>query len=401
MAWNEPGGNGPKDPWGNNDRPDRGNNNRGNNNRGGNQPPDLDEALKQLLDKLNGMFGGGGNKRNNNNNQGSGAGGMFGIAAAVLVVMLGFNSVYTLDEQERGVVLRLGEYLKTEQPGLRFKIPLVDQVIPVNTTKVREAEIKERMLTEDENIVEVELNAQYRVVDPVSFALRVEAPERTLLSAAESALRHEVGSTAMDPILTTGRAELAEKVQLRLQDYLERYATGMVLTNVNIKDARPPAQVKAAFDDVQKAKQDKERFINESEAYANSIVPEARGRAQRQLEEASAYKERIIARAEGEAARFDNLYSEYKKAPKVTRERLYIESITEVYNNASKVMVDVDGGNNMMYLPLDQIIKNMPAQAQSSGISDADISRLTDRVLNEYRSRQNSSSSSSRRGEGR
>lgn len=400
MAWNEPGGNGPKDPWGNNDRGGRDNNNRGNNNRGGNQPPDLDEALKQLLDKLNGMFGGGGNNNRNSNNQGSGAGGMFGIAAAVLVVMLGFNAVYTLDEQERGVVLRLGEYLKTEQPGLRFKIPLIDKVIPVNTTKVREAEIKERMLTEDENIVEVELNAQYRVVDPVSFALRVEAPERTLLSAAESALRHEVGSTEMDPILTTGRAELAEKVQLRLQDYLERYQTGMVLTNVNIKDARPPAQVKAAFDDVQKAKQDKERFINESEAYANSIVPEARGRAQRQLEEASAYKERIIARAEGEAARFDNLYSEYRKAPKVTRERLYIESITEVYNNASKVMVDVDGGNNMMYLPLDQIIKNMPAQNKTNAISDNDISRLTDRVLNEVRARQNSSSSS-RRGEGR
>ena len=401
MAWNEPGGNGPKDPWGNNDRGDRGNDNRGNNNRGGNQPPDLDEALKQLLDKLNGMFGGRGNNNRNNNNQGSGAGGMFGIAAVVLVVMLGFNAVYTLDEQERGVVLRLGEYLKTEQPGLRFKIPLVDSVIPVNTTKVREAEIKERMLTEDENIVEVELNAQYRVVDPVSFALRVEAPERTLLSAAESALRHEVGSTEMDPILTTGRAELAEKVQLRLQDYLERYQTGMVLTNVNIKDARPPAQVKAAFDDVQKAKQDKERFINESEAYANSIVPEARGRAQRQLEEASAYKERIIARAEGEAARFDNLYSEYKNAPKVTRERLYIESITEVYNKASKVMVDVDGGNNMMYLPLDQIVKNMPAQSKAGAISDNEISRLTDRVLNEVRARQNSSSSSSRRGEGR
>jgi len=398
MAWNEPGGNGPKDPWGNNDR---GNNNRGNNNRGGNQPPDLDEALKQLLDKLNGMFGGGGNNNRNNNNQGSGAGGMFGIAAAVLVVMLGFNAVYTLDEQERGDVLRLGKYLKTENPGLRFKIPLVDQVIPVKTTQVRTAEIKERMLTEDENIVEVELEVQYRVTDPVSYALRIEQPERTLTTAAESALRHEVGSAAMDPILTTGRPELADKVQIRLQDYLERYQTGMVISQLNIKDSRPPAQVKAAFDDVQKAKNDKETLTNQAEAYANSIVPEARGKAQRQLEEAAAYKERIIARAEGEAARFNNLYSEYKKAPQVTRERLYIESITEVYNNASKVMVDVEGGNNMMYLPLDQIIKNMPAQTQNGGISDADISRLTDRVLNEYRSRQNQSSSSSRRGEGR
>ena len=398
MAWNEPGGNGPKDPWGNNNR---GNNDRGNNNRGGNQPPDLDEALQQLLKKLNGLFGGNGGGNNRNNKQGNGAGGMFGIAAVIVVVMLVFNSVYTLDEQERGVVLRLGEYLKTEQPGLRFKIPLIDQVIPVNTTKVREAEIKERMLTEDENIVEVELNTQYRVLDPIAFALRVESPERTMLSAAESALRHEVGSTAMDPILTVGRAELAEKVKLRLQDYLDRYSTGMELTNVNIKDARPPAQVKAAFDDVQKAKQDKERFINEADSYANSIEPEARGRAQRQLEEARAYKERIIARAEGEAARFENLYNEYRKAPEVTRERLYIETITEVYNKASKVMVDVDGGNNMMYLPLDQIIKNMPAPAATSGgISDNDIARLTDRVLNEVRARQNTSNSS-RRGEGR
>lgn len=398
MAWNEPGGNGPKDPWGNNNR---GNNDRGNNNRGGNQPPDLDEALQQLLKKLNGLFGGNGGGNNRNNKQGNGAGGIFGIAAVIVVVMLVFNSVYTLDEQERGVVLRLGEYLKTEQPGLRFKIPLIDQVIPVNTTKVREAEIKERMLTEDENIVEVELNTQYRVLDPIAFALRVESPERTMLSAAESALRHEVGSTAMDPILTVGRAELAEKVKLRLQDYLDRYSTGMELTNVNIKDARPPAQVKSAFDDVQKAKQDRERFINEADSYANSIVPEARGRAQRQLEEARAYKERIVARAEGEAARFENLYNEYRKAPEVTRERLYIETITEVYNKASKVMVDVDGGNNMMYLPLDQIIKNMPAPAATSGgISDNDIARLTDRVLNEVRARQNTSNSS-RRGEGR
>lgn len=393
MAWNEPGGNGnPNDPWGNNNRGKRGNNNRGNN-----QPPDLDEALKQMLDKLNSLFGGKGDGGKGGNNQG--AGGLFGIAAVILVVLLAFQSVYTLDEQERGVVLRLGEYLKTEQPGLRWKIPLVDRVIPVNTTKVREAEIKERMLTEDENIVEVELNAQYRVVDPVSFALRVESPERTLLSAAESALRHEIGSTAMDPILTIGRAELAEKVQLRLQDYLERYQTGMVLTNVNIKDARPPQQVKAAFDDVQKAKQDKERIINESEAYANSIVPEARGRAQRQREEASAYKERIVARAQGEAERFEKLYAEYKKAPKVTRERLYIEAVSNVYTNTSKVLVDVEGGNNMMYLPLDKLMKQLPRASGASALSDADISRLTDRVLNEYNARRNAQSS--RRGEGR
>jgi len=397
MAWNEPGGKGnPNDPWGNNNR---GNNNRG----GGNQPPDLDEAFKQLMDKLNGLLGGG--KRNNNNGGnggGASAGGMFGIVAALLVVFLGFQSVYTLDEQERGVVLRLGKYLKTENPGLRWKIPLVDQVIPVKTTQVRTAEIKERMLTEDENIVEVELEVQYRVTDPVSYALRIEQPERTLTAAAESALRHEVGSAAMDPILTTGRAELADKVQIRLQDYLERYQTGMVISQLNIKDSRPPSQVKAAFDDVQKAKNDKETLTNQAEAYANSIVPEARGKAQRQLEEAAAYKERVIARAEGEASRFSQLYQEYKKAPAVTRERLYIDAVSEVYSNTSKVLVDVEGGNNMMYLPLDKLVQNLPVApgTGSNGLSSSDISRLTDEVLNEVRSRQNNTSNTVRR-EGR
>jgi membrane protease subunit HflK len=394
MAWNEPGGKGnPNDPWGNNNR---GNNNRG----GGNQPPDLDEALKQLMDKLNGLLGGG--KRNNNNggNGGAGAGGMFGIVGAILVVFLGFQAVYTLDEQERGVVLRLGKYLKTENPGLRFKIPLVDQVIPVKTTQVRTAEIKERMLTEDENIVEVELEVQYRVTDPVSYALRIEQPERTLTAAAESALRHEVGSAAMDPILTTGRPELADKVQIRLQDYLERYQTGMVISQLNIKDSRPPSQVKAAFDDVQKAKNDKETLTNQAEAYANSIVPESRGKAQRQLEEASAYKERVIARAEGEASRFSQLYQEYKKAPAVTRERLYIDAVSEVYSNTSKVLVDVEGGNNMMYLPLDKLVQNLPSAPGGNGLSNSDISRLTDEVLNEVRSRQNNTSNTVRR-EGR
>ena len=395
MAWNEPGGSGkgnPKDPWGNN--------NRGNKNGGGNQPPDIDEVLKQLMDKVNGLFGkkGGGNGNNQGSGGNDGLGGLLVIAAIIGVGLLAFNSFYTLDEQERGVVLRTGQFSSIENPGLHWKIPVVDQVVPVNITKVREAEIKERMLTEDENIVEVELNVQYRVQDPQTFALRVEEPEASLISAAESALRHEVGSTAMDPILTTGRAALAEAVKIRLQDYLDRYQTGIQLTNVNIKDARPPQQVKESFDDVQRAKQDKERFINDAEAYANAIVPEARGRAQRQLEEASAYKERIVARAEGEAARFENLLSEYKKAPQVTRERLYIEAVSEVYTNSSKVLVDVEGGNNMMYLPLDKIIQGMPSSQSKDQMSNSDMSTIADQVINEIRSRQNSTNSVRREG---
>jgi len=380
MAWNEPGGG--KDPW-------------GNNNRGGNQgPPDLDEALKQLMNKLNGMFGGG---DNNNQKNDQGAGGVLGILLVVGLLFLGFNSVYTLDEKERGVILQLGKYDRTEGPGLHFKWPLIETLIPIETTTVRKENIEERMLTEDNNIVEVELNVQYRVSNPVDYALRIENPRLTLQHSAQSALRHDVGSTAMDPILTSGREAAAEQVKIRLQSYLDRYQTGIQLTNVNIKDARPPSQVKAAFDDVQAARQDKDRLISEAESYANGIVPEARGQAQRQLEEANAYKEQVVAKAQGEADRFSALYAEYRKAPKVTRERLYIDAISEVYNNSNKVLVDVDGGNNMMYLPLDQIMKNMPKTSAGGDVSGADISRITDQVWNEIIKRQQNS----RRREGR
>ncbi|NVK37190.1 MAG: FtsH protease activity modulator HflK [Gammaproteobacteria bacterium] len=380
MAWNEPGGgNNDKDPW-------------GNNNRGGNQgPPDLDEALKQLMDKLNGMFGG---KKSNgtgggNNVSGPGAGGFFGLLFLVVIAILGFKSVYTIDEQERGVVLSVGKYDRTLEPGLRFVIPFIEVVTPVNVTNVRNAELKELMLTQDENVVEVAMNVQYRVVDPVSFSLRVEDPEQSLLHAAESALRHEVGSTDMDPILTSGRSVLAANVRDRLQDYMRNYQTGIEVDKVNIKDATAPQQVKAAFDDVQSAKLDKERYVNEAEAYANTIVPEARGKAQRMLEEANAYKEQVIAQAEGEADRFVKLHAEYRKAPKVTRERLYLDSISKVYGNASKVLVDVEGGNNMMYLPLDKIMENQRGSRSADGTTgDADISGIADRVVEELRQRQ-------------
>ncbi|MAE34688.1 MAG: FtsH protease activity modulator HflK [Oceanospirillaceae bacterium] len=395
MAWNEPGGNGnkPKDPWGNN--------NKGNGGGGGNQPPDLDEVIRKLTDKLNGLFGGKKSGGNNNNGGDGSITGFLVVAAIIVAVLLGMNSVYILDTQERGVVLRTGKFDRIEGEGLNWKLPVIEDVIIVNATRVRETEIRESMLTEDENIVDVKLNVQYRVTDPVSYALRVEDPELTLRDAAESALRHEVGSTEMDPILTTGRVVLAEAVKQRLQFYMDEYNTGITLQNVNIKDATPPAAVKEAFDDVQRAKQDKERTINDAEAYANSVVPEARGRAQRQLEEARAYRERVVARAEGEADRFTKLLSEYNKAPAVTRERLYIDAVTQVYNKSSKVLVDVEGGNNMMYLPLDKLTQQVQGAARQSDLSDDDIKRLTDEVIREANSRRTSGSSSTIRREGR
>lgn len=383
MAWNEPGGgkNNDKDPW-------------GNNNRGNQGPPDLDEALKQLMDKLNGMFGGkkpsGSNGDGDNNS--SGAGGIFGIILIVVIGVLLFKSVYTIDEQQRGVVLSLGKYERTLEPGLQFVMPLVQTVVQVNVTKVRNASLKELMLTKDENVVEVAMEVQYRVVDPVAFSLRVENPEQSLTHAAESALRHEVGSTKMDPILTSGRTILAANVETRLQKYMTRYNTGIEIDKVNIKEASAPPQLQAAFDDVIKAQQDRERYTSEADAYANSVVPEARGKAQRMLEEANAYKEQVIAQAEGEADRFVKLHAEYRKAPRVTRERLYLDSISKVYGNASKVMVDVEGGNNMMYLPLDKIMESNSRTRTDNSSSNAngtsDIDSITDRVVEELRQRQ-------------
>jgi len=376
MAWNEPGGNrNDNDPW-------------GGGNGGKNQgPPDLDEALKQMLNKLNGLFGSGPKKGGASGGGSSqGAGGVIFFALILLAGFLLFKSFYTIDEQERGVVLQLGEYNRTLEPGLRFVIPVVEKVIAVNVTNVRNAELKQEMLTQDENVVEIELNVQYTVSDPVAFALRVEDPERSLQHAAESALRHEVGSTDLNPIMTAGRAILAEDARARLQNFMDTYQTGINVSIVNVKEARAPAAVQAAFDDVQKANLDKERYVNEAEAYANTVVPEARGKAQRMLEEANAYKEQVMAQAEGEASRFEKLLVEYKKAPKVTRDRLYLDAISSVYSNSSKVLVDVEGGNNMMYLPLDKLVSNRASSAKSN-YDDQNVSDIADLVIEELRAR--------------
>ncbi|KZY47842.1 hypothetical protein A3732_24895 [Oleiphilus sp. HI0050] len=252
------------------------------------------------------------------------------------------------------------------------------------------------MLTQDENVVQVELNVQYTVSDPVAFALRVEDPERSLQHAAESALRHEVGSTDLNPILTAGRAVLAENARTRLQSFMDSYDTGVNVSIVNVKEARAPAAVQSAFDDVQKANLDKERYVNEAEAYANTVVPEARGKSQRMLEEANAYKEQVISQAQGEADRFKKLLVEYKKAPEVTRDRLYLDAISSVYSNSSKVLVDVEGGNNMMYLPLDKLMSNRSVSLSNDDSVDQSVSDIADQVIEELRSRNNRTSRESR-----
>jgi len=375
MAWNEPGGgnNKPKDPWG-----------------GGDQgPPDLDEALKKLQEKFGGLFGG----KSSGGAGGSGgpsagvSGALIGVLITGAVVVWALMGFYQIDQQERGVVLRFGKFLETVQPGLQWNPPLIDEVTKVNTTKVRAASFREIMLTQDENIVEVNLSVQYVIDNPTDFVLKVRDPERSLQHASQSALRHVVGGTGMNMVLTEGRAQIGIEVKQRLQEYLNMYETGISVTTVNVDESKPPSQVQAAFDDVIKAREDEERVKNEAQAYANGIVPEARGSAQRQIEEANAYKEEVIANALGEADRFNKLLTEYEKSPEVTRERLYLDALQVVYSNTNKVMVDVESGNNMMYLPLDKLAPAAAAGGAIRGmnVDSSNIRELTNAVTEQLR----------------
>jgi membrane protease subunit HflK len=369
MSWNEPGGGNkkPQDPWG-----------------GGNQgPPDLDEALKKLQAKLGGLFGGGASAGGGSPSGVSGA--ALGVVALVAFLIWAVMGVYQVDEQERGVVLRFGRYLDTVQPGLHWNPRLIDDVTRLNITKVRSATFREIMLTQDENIVEVKLSVQYVINDPVKFALQVRDPERSLQHASQSALRHVVGGISMDMVL--GRAQMAVDVQKRLQEYLDLYQTGILVSKVTVDESKPPTQVQSAFDDVIRAREDEERVQNEAQAYANSVVPEARGGAQRQIEEANAYKEQVIANAEGEAERFNRLLTEYRKSPEVTRERLYLDAVQAVLSQTDKVLVDVEGGNNVMYLPLDKLSQqNQRAGSQGEARLDtSNIRELTNAVTEQLR----------------
>lgn len=368
MAWNEPGGNN-QDPWGGK--------------RGNDGPPDLDEALKKFQEKLGGIFGGG---NNGGSSQGGGlSGSAIGFILVVVAVVYGLFGFYQVNEQEKAVILRFGVYSGTADAGLHWNPPLVDNVTKVNVTKVRSHSTRGEMLTQDLNIVEVNLSVQYRIGDAKSFVLRVRDPEASLAQAMDSALRHVVGSTEMHEVLTEGREQMAVDVQTRLQDYLNVYETGIEVDKVNVEETTPPREVQAAFDDVNKAREDEERLKNEAQAYANGIIPEARGAAQRVIEEAMAYREQKVAEAEGEAKRFEQLLAEYKKAPEVTRERLYLEAVQDVMASSSKVLVDVKGGNNMLYLPLDKMMSAQPSVTSSSTVSPAVIREISDKVVEQLR----------------
>lgn len=389
MAWNEPGGGnnkGPRDPWG-----------------GGDQgPPDLDEVLKKLQEKFGGLFGGGSGKSGGGSGGGGISGRLVGVLIAILIGIWFFMGLYQVDEQERAVVLRFGKYVDTVGPGLHWNPPLVDEVVRDNTTKVRAITFDEIMLTKDENIVEIKMSLQYVIDDLTDFVLKVRDPEVSLQHAAQSALRHVIGDTRMDMALTEARAQIAIDVHTRLQRYLDNYETGIRVSKINIDESRPPRQVQSAFDDVIKAREDEERVKNEAQAYANGVIPEARGAAQRQFEDASAYKEGVVANAQGEAARFKALLTEYNAAPEVTRGRLYLDAVQAVFGSTRKVLVDVEGGNNMMYLPLDKL--GLPQSTSSSrriatdSMDSTTLRQITDAVTDQLRRDAASSSSSTRGG---
>ena len=392
MAWNEPGKDDSGPSWGNG----------GNRNDQG--PPDLDEVVKKLQEGLGGFFGKSGGSGSNGNGEGfTPSGKMLGVAALIGLIAYSALGLYKVDEQERAVVLRFGQYLETKTPGLRWNAPIFEEVNNVNVTRVRTHTSQGVMLTEDENIVDVALGVQYVISNPKDFLLSVRDPEISLTHATDSAIRHVVGSAEMTAVISEGREALGVDVQTRLQSYIDNYGAGLRVVKVNLENSQPPSQVQAAFDDVIKAREDEQRFKNQAEAYSNGVIPEARGRAQRVIEEANAYREQVVAQAKGEADRFLKLLAEYQKSPEVTRQRLYIDSVQEVMQKSSKVMVDVDSGSNIMYLPLDRIagqvapalgpqsrgtLSQPSVGATSGSMTPGDIRSLTDQVIQELRSRQ-------------
>ena len=338
MAWNEPGG-GNKDPWGG---------------KGGNEgPPDLDDMARQMRDKMNKLFGGRGGKGG-----GRGIPVNFGLLAVIAILAWGLSGIYIVQPAERGVVLRLGEYNKTTTPGPHWYMRGLETVDKVDVDNLRTVSHRAKMLTRDENIIQVELAVQYQVRDAKEYLFQVRDPDYTLQEATESALREVVGSMSMDEFLSGGRGVIVQRTKDLTQAILDKYQAGLILTSVNLQDPQPPEEVQGAFEDAIKAQEDEVRYKNQAEAYALDILPKARGDATRKREAAIAYRDQVIAKAEGEASRFSQTLVEYEKAPEITRKRLYLETMEYVFANSSKVVMAVEDGNNLMYIPLDKLMQN-------------------------------------------
>ena len=361
---------------------------------GGNEgPPDLDEMWRNFNQKLNSLFGrrrGGGGDSGEPPSARQLGGGAGLIALAVLVAWLA-SGFYIVVEGQRGVVLTFGKFSEVTNSGLRWRVPYPIQSNEiVDLTGRRTVEVGYRntvktkvlreslMLTDDENIIDIQFAVQYILKDPMDYLFNNRRPEDTVLQAAETAIREIVGKSKMDFVLYEGREQIAVQAQQLMQDILDRYKTGITISNVTVQNAQPPEQVQAAFDDAVRAKQDLERQKNEGQAYFNDVVPKARGTASRLFEEANGYRSRVIANAEGEASRFRQILVEYNKAPQVTRERLYIDTIQQVLSSAAKILIDAKAGSNLLYLPLDKIIQMSAAAALPEGQASSAPSRITE-----------------------
>lgn len=350
MAWNEPGSGNDKrkDPWGKNN----------------DSPPELDQIFKRLQDKLREMFGGKSNKSGGSGfgpssyNQNAGATISYGLLLAIIALLYIVSGFYIVKPAEQGVITRFGKYNRTVGPGPHWYPQFIEEKDIVNTEELLSIRKAGTMLTKDENLVSVEIQVQYRINDINSFLFKVIEPEKSLGQAAESALRQAVGHNKLDFIITSGRAEIEEQTRKQIVSTLESYNAGIYVAAVTLKEAKAPEQVKAAFDDVTKAREDRERFIHEAETYYNKIVPEARGSAQQMLQEAEAYKQETISVAIGNTQRFNQILPEYKKSPQITKTRLYIDTLEQVFSNTSKVLIDVNGSNNIVYLPLDRLMQS-------------------------------------------
>mgnify|MGYP000309221332 FL=1 len=345
-------------------------------------PPELDEVIKDFKNKFNSTFGGGSSSNNSGVSKAAKGSFKYVLILAVLVWLL--TGIYIVDPAERGVVLRFGAFQTSTTQGPHWHIPYpIEAVYKVNVEQVRSAEIGFRnsqnsysggvsseslMLTKDENMVDVNLAVQYKIADAQSYLFNVYNPEMTLSHVIQSVIRQVVGDNTMDHVLTTGRDQVAQEVKTASQALLNDYGVGLLITAVTMQDAQPPIQVKAAFDDVVKAREDEQRYINEAKAYANDIVPKARGASQRLLAEAEAYKSQIVSKSEGEAYRFTQILTEYLKAPVVTKERLYRETLEEVLSSTNKVIVD-SSSNSLMYLPIDQLINSSKSSRSSTSVN--------------------------------
>ena len=343
MAWNEPGNGGKdRDPWGNNGKQQQG-------------PPDLDQVIRNLRNKFGGLLG----KRNSDSGNGGDIG-SFAVVIALVVALVVWvvSGFYTIGEAQRGVVLRFGNYYQTVDPGLSWKATFIDRVYPVDVESVRSQPASGFMLTEDENLVRVEMEVQYRVVEPRDYLFNVTNADDSLHQALDSALRFVVGHSTMDDVLTTGRDGVRQATRELLESIIEPYDLGLSIVDLNFLPARPPEEVKDAFDDAIAAQEDEQRFIREAEAYDREIRPKARGQAKRLLQEAEGYKEQVALRAEGEVARFRQLLPQYQQQPELMRERIYLETMEDIYSKVNKVVVDTpEGSSNLMYLPLDKLVE--------------------------------------------